>query len=101
MWGAFEVRNTDSELPGENALNIKVESTYLIHNVNIFKIKKFEKSNNVKPKNTGSTRFIATQSACPMCNLQVSRIKKRYTELTKNGMKIIQVFESTPAEIKR
>ncbi|GMI10772.1 hypothetical protein TrVE_jg12889 [Triparma verrucosa] len=39
-------------------------------------------------------------SACPMCNLQVSRIKKRYTELTKNGMKIIQVFESTPAEMK-
>jgi hypothetical protein len=36
-----------------------------------------------------------------MCNLQVSRIKKRYTELTKNGMKIIQVFESTPAEMKR
>ncbi|GMI09380.1 hypothetical protein TrLO_g6820 [Triparma laevis f. longispina] len=35
-----------------------------------------------------------------MCNLQVSRIKKRASELTKNGLKIISVFESTPAEMK-
>lgn len=46
-------------------------------------------------------RVRAPQSASPMCNLQVSRIKKRASELIKNGLKIISVFERTPVEMKR
>ena len=39
-------------------------------------------------------------SACPLCNLQVSQVKKKYADLTKNGMVVLSVFESTPAEMK-
>ena len=39
-------------------------------------------------------------SACPLCNLTVSRIKKKSAELKKAGVEIIPVFESTPSEMK-
>jgi len=39
-------------------------------------------------------------SACPLCNLQVSVVKRRFNELTSNGLKIVSVFESTLDELK-
>ena len=39
-------------------------------------------------------------AACPLCNLQVSKIKKAASELSKNGMEIVCVFNSTYAELK-
>ena len=39
-------------------------------------------------------------AACPLCNLQVSKIKKAASELSKNGLEIVCVFESTMAEMK-
>lgn len=40
-------------------------------------------------------------SACPLCNMQVGRVKKQLKELTSTGMEIISVFESDQEEIKK
>ena len=39
-------------------------------------------------------------AACPLCNMQVSRIKKEAAALKANGMEIVCVFESTLPEMK-
>jgi peroxiredoxin len=39
-------------------------------------------------------------SACPLCNYQLSKIRKRYDEFTAAGLQIISVFESTIEEIE-
>ena len=39
-------------------------------------------------------------SACPMCNLHLSRIKKHAATLKAAGLEILPVFESTPNEMK-
>ena len=38
--------------------------------------------------------------ACPLCNLQISKVKKKHSQLTANGMAVISVMESTPDEMK-
>ena len=38
-------------------------------------------------------------SPCPLCNLQVSQVKKRYQELADAGVDVVTVFESTPEEL--
>jgi len=39
-------------------------------------------------------------AACPLCNLQTSRIKKQAAELKSAGLELVLVFESTMKEMK-
>lgn len=40
-------------------------------------------------------------ASCPLCNLRVNEMIKRYDELSKNGLQIVAVFQSEPESVAK
>ena len=54
-------------------------------------------------ENVSGKKWIAffRYASCPLCNLRVNEMIKRYEELTQNGLQIFAVFQSDPESIAK